>query len=99
MKQAHIFISGFVQGVGYRRFIKYHAKKLGVTGFIKNLPDDRVEAVLQPSASSGQEGEERVKKLMHVCNRGPFLSEVKNVAVEWENVEEEYTEFKILKYF
>jgi len=91
MKQAHIFVSGFVQGVGYRRFIRYHAKKLGVTGFIRNLPDDRVEAVLQSE-------EEALKKLMHICNRGPFLSEVKNVAVEWEIVEEKYTEFRILKY-
>lgn len=88
MKQVRVFISGFVQGVGYRRFIKYHAKKLGVMGYAKNLPDDRVEVVLQGD-------EEVLKKMIHICNKGPFLSEVKNVILEWEESLENFTGFEI----
>ena len=42
---AHVFISGFVQGVGFRQFVKRSAIKLGLTGWVKNLSDNRVEAV------------------------------------------------------
>lgn len=90
MKQAHIFVSGFVQGVGYRWFVKNNARKLGVTGWVRNISDRRVEAIFQGN-------EEAIKKLIHRCNKGPFLSEVKNLAVEWETIELRYEDFKILK--
>ena len=41
--QAHLFILGFVQGVGLRRFIRGKARKMGLTGWVTNLPDGRVE--------------------------------------------------------
>lgn len=75
---ARVFISGFVQGVGYRRFVKSAAKKLGLTGWVKNLADNRVEAILQGS-------KEQIEKMIAICEKGPFLSEVKNVVVEWED--------------
>lgn len=90
MKQAHIFVSGFVQGVGYRWFVKNNARKLGIKGWVRNLSDRRVEAVLQGN-------EESIKRVIHRCNKGPFLSEVKNLAVEWETPELQYDDFKILK--
>lgn len=75
---AHIFISGFVQGVGFRAFIKHHALKLGLTGWVKNLPDNRVEAVFTDS-------KEQIEKMIGICEKGPFLSEVKDVVVEWKD--------------
>lgn len=90
MVQAHIFVSGFVQGVGYRWFVKSNARKIGIKGWVRNLPDRRVEALLQG-------GEEDLKKLIHRCNKGPFLSEVKDLVVEWEIPELQYEDFKILK--
>lgn len=74
---AHIFISGFVQGVGFRQFIKNKANSLDLTGWVKNLPDNRVEAVFL-----GQK--ETIEKMIKICRKGPFLSEVKNVEVIWE---------------
>jgi acylphosphatase len=77
MFQAHLFISGFVQGVGYRQFVKSHAKKLDLKGWVHNLPDGRVEAVIQ--------GEKKIiEELIQLCKKGTFLSEVENVEVEWE---------------
>ena len=74
MKTAHIFISGFVQGVGFRQFIKNNADKLELTGFVGNLPDGRVEAVFSGS-------KEKIEEMIKVCKKGPFLSEVENVEV------------------
>jgi len=93
---AHVFISGFVQGVGYRQFIKRSARTLNLTGWVKNLSDNRVEAVFQSSASSGQEAKEQIEKIISACKKGPFLSEVKNVVVEWEDQSaENFSSFEI----
>lgn len=92
MKQAHVFISGFVQGVGFRAFIRNHARRLGINGWVKNLTDGRIEAVLQPSVDSH---ESDVEDLINLCNHGPFMAEVDEVTVDWENAEEIFDEFKI----
>lgn len=88
---AHIFISGFVQGVGFRAFLKHNALKLGLTGWIKNLPDNRVETVLQGRIKD-------IEKVILLCRKGPFLSEVKDVVVEWEDSSAEtFKSFEILR--
>jgi acylphosphatase len=86
---AHVFISGFVQGVGFRRFVKHHALKLGLTGWVKNLADNRVEAVFCGS-------KEQIEKITSVCEKGPFFSEVKNVQISIENTKIGYTSFDIV---
>jgi len=47
MKRVHVFISGKVQGVWFRSYTEAEAKKLGVKGWVRNLPDGRVEAVFE----------------------------------------------------
>lgn len=89
MKQARVFISGFVQGVGFRYFVKQNARKIGVTGWVRNLPDGRVEALVQGN-------EEKVKELISACSKGPFLSEVRDVVVEWEELQDKLQEFSVL---
>jgi acylphosphatase len=89
MKQAHVFISGSVQGVGYRQFVKSNARKLGLTGWVRNTEDGGVEAVLQ--------GEESMIEVMITqCKKGPFLAEVEHIGFEWEDSEEDFLDFKIL---
>lgn len=87
MKQVHLFISGFVQGVGYREFVRSEAKKLGISGWTRNLSDQRVEVVAQGIDAD-------LKKLIELCEKGPFLSEVKNVSVEWEELVEIFNSFE-----
>lgn len=96
MMQAHIFVSGYVQGVWYRKFVKTNAVKLGLTGWVRNLPDNRVEAVFQPSAGSGQEGKEKVEQLIKLCHDGSLMAEVSKVDFEWEDADEECMEFMII---
>lgn len=89
MKQAHVFISGNVQGVGYRQFVKQNARKLDLTGWVRNTEDGGVEAVLQ--------GEESMIEVMiEQCKKGPFMAEVEHCGFEWEEIEETYAEFKIV---
>lgn len=89
MKQAHIFISGLVQGVRFRQFIKNNAQKLGVNGWARNTRDNRVEALFEGK-------EENIKKLIEACNKGPYFAEVKNVVVEWEEGEQIFESFQIM---
>lgn len=96
MKQAHIFISGFVQGVGYRYFVKNNARKLGLTGWVRNLPDGRVEAILQSSSSSDQEGEKAIEQMIALCRKGPFLAEVRDLEVTWEETNERCKAFDVV---
>lgn len=89
MKQVHVYIFGFVQGVGYRQFVKRQAKKVGLFGWVRNIPDKRVEAVLQGE-------KEKIEQLIALCRKGPFLSEVENVEVVWEESTEEYKDFSVV---
>ena len=68
----HVMISGKVQGVNFREQIKEQAELLGITGWVRNTEDGRVEAIF--------EGErDRVEKLVDWCNTGPPLANVKEV--------------------
>ncbi len=89
MTQAHVFISGFVQGVGFRHFIRSQARELGLTGWVKNVPDGSVEAAFQGP-------KEKIEEIIKHCKRGPFLSEVEKVDVKWEKIEEKFDDFVIL---
>ena len=75
--RAHVFISGRVQGVFFRESTKNNAEKLGVSGWVRNLSDGRVEAVF--------EGKERdVKRMLEWCRTGPKLAKVEKVEIIWE---------------
>jgi acylphosphatase len=80
MQQAHIFISGIVQGVGFRFFVKNNAKDREVTGWVRNAEDGGVEAVF-----CGER--EKIEELIALCRKGPFLAEVKHLGFEWEKAE------------
>lgn len=86
MKVLHAIVFGYVQGVGYRKFVKQQATKLGLVGWVRNLPKGTVEFEVYGS-------EERVEDLVSACKRGPFLAQVKTIETNWEEKEFEYTEF------
>ena len=89
MKQIHVWISGFVQGVGYRVFTAKEAKKLKFTGWVQNLPDGRVEAIIQAR------DEKKLKDFISLLEKGSYFAQVRNIVVEWEHPTEVYSDFVI----
>jgi acylphosphatase len=74
--KAHVLISGLVQGVYFRDSARRLALREGVGGWIRNLPDGRVEAVfVGPRAA--------VERLVAWCHHGPPAARVERVDVEW----------------
>jgi acylphosphatase len=67
-----LFISGEVQGVGYRFFAQRAAARHQVTGYVKNLPDGRVEAVVEGTQAS-------VERFKQDLATGPTHSVVTNI--------------------
>ena len=88
MTRAHIFIEGRVQGVGFRHFTRKTADSHGVNGWVRNLSDGRVEAVFEGK-------EEQVKKMIDACRKGPPVSRVNELEVEWKEYENEFEKFKV----
>ncbi len=86
--RAHLFVSGRVQGVFFRENAKKKAEKLSVLGWIKNLKDGRVEAILEGDESS-------VAALVKWAARGPFWAKVENLETNWENYQAEFNSFEI----
>jgi acylphosphatase len=86
--RAHVFVSGRVQGVFFRSETRYEALRNGVTGWIRNLPDDRVEAVFEGDR-------EKVERLVEFARNGPRGARVSRVDVSWENYSGEFADFEI----
>lgn len=86
--RAHVFISGQVQGVFFRSQTQRKAIENIVTGWVRNLPDGKVEAVF--------EGErESVEKLVKFCKKGPPGANVAGVEVSFGTYAGDFREFKI----
>ncbi len=84
----HIFVYGRVQGIGYRGYVRRIANKIGVAGWVRNLHDGRVEAVV--------EGEEdKVNYFVELCKRGPPFARVDKVEVLTEPYKSEFFYFKV----
>ncbi len=75
MKAVDVTVSGRVQAVGYRAFTMRNALMLGVRGYVENLEDGRVHAVLEGD-------DHQVDKLLEMMRQGPGLARVKDVTVK-----------------
>ena len=84
----HIFVFGMVQGVFFRANTADTARRLGVTGWVRNVPDGSVEVIA--------EGEkETLEQLLEWCKRGPSAAEVSKVDFEWLEGSDEFSDFRI----
>ena len=86
--RAHVFVAGRVQGVFFRSETKHAANRYDVKGWVRNLPDGRLEAVF--------EGEkDAVNALLAFCKHGPTGAKVENIDLTWETYTGEIKKFEI----
>lgn len=69
----HLLLSGRVQGVGFRHFTTQQANELGIRGWVKNLPDGRLETVI---AGTKEDVEEMVRRM----EKGPRMASVSEIS-------------------
>jgi acylphosphatase len=82
--RVHVFVSGDVQGLGFRQAIAEKANEQGVTGWVRNLRDGRVEAVLEGPR-------DEVYRVVGLCRAGPKGARVSGVQVDREPPRDEKT--------
>ncbi|SFM73273.1 acylphosphatase [Thermodesulforhabdus norvegica] len=87
-KRVHLYISGRVQGVFFRDYMRDTARKVGATGWVRNLPDGRVEAVVEGEADA-------VNAVVNWCYRGSPASRVDNVEISEDIYSGEFSDFQI----
>jgi acylphosphatase len=86
--RARVIVHGYVQGVWFRQSTKDEATRIGVGGWVMNLPDGTVQALF--------EGEKKkVEEIVGWCHRGPSGARVTNVDIFWEPYKGEYKYFDI----
>lgn len=86
--RARILVTGKVQGVFFRDFVRENAIRLGLTGWVRNISEGDVEMVV--------EGEkEKTLQLVEKLHQGPPAAQVKEVTVNWQAPEGEFSNFSI----
>lgn len=84
-----ILVSGRVQGIGYRNYVRRRAEGLGIGGWVRNLSDGTVEVLAEGES-------DKVEQLLDVCSRGPPLAKVSNVEVRRETPKFEFAAFTVI---
>ncbi|MGD8744271.1 MAG: acylphosphatase [Candidatus Woesebacteria bacterium] len=87
--RAHLFVEGRVQGVSYRWWCRSAAQSLGLTGWVKNLEDGRVEAVFEGP-------EEKIEQMVKECKEGSRVADVDHIEIIREDATGEFEEFEIV---
>ncbi len=87
-KRIHILVSGLVQGVFFRAYTRKTAEKYGLTGWVRNLSDGRVEIVAEGP-------EESLLELLEWSKKGSPHAKVQGVRYRWLPYTGEYTNFDI----
>ena len=84
----HIIVHGVVQGVGFRYYVMSHAQNLGIRGFVRNLPNGKVEAEAYGERSL-------LEEFISAVKIGPMSAHVVDVEIEWKKFNSRYEYFEI----
>ncbi len=87
-ERAHVRISGRVQGVSFRDATRQEAESLGLSGWVSNLPDGRVEALFEGESDS-------VRRMVRWCEEGPNQADVDDVDVSYEEASGDLSGFEV----
>ena len=88
-QRIHIFVTGKVQGVFFRQTLKTMAEKNNIFGWVKNLKDGRVEAVLEGN-------QEKISRMIEWSHGGPPNAQVEDVEIRNETFIGEFSKFDVL---
>ncbi len=88
MQEIHIFVSGTVQGVGFRALVKRHAMLFDIKGFVRNLPDGRVEICAQGHT-------DQIKQFIYTIQKRPGSSTISEIETKYKPPQESYSSFEI----
>lgn len=86
--RVHVVARGVIQGVGFRSAVRREASLAGVKGYVRNMPDGKVEAVFEGEYSA-------VMELVGFCERGPSGADVSGIDVKNEEFKGEFQSFEI----
>lgn len=86
--RAHVLVQGLVQGVFFRDATRRRASELGLAGWVRNLPDGRVEAVFEG-------GETEVESAVEFVRKGPPHAQVLNLEVDYGTYTGEFPDFRV----
>lgn len=87
--RAHLLVLGKVQGVFYRASAQQEARRLGLCGWVRNLPSGEVEGEVE-----GEEAE--VEEFVAWCRQGPSRSLVSQVKVDKATYQGNYSTFQVI---
>ncbi|GLS84161.1 acylphosphatase [Paraferrimonas haliotis] len=88
MQRSFVRVSGKVQGVWFRASAKQKATELGLTGYVKNLEDGRVELLLQGAKPA-------VESMIEWCHHGPEQAHVDNVIIDDDVEDDIFLDFSL----
>jgi len=88
-QQLHALISGRVQGVGFRYFVKQSVGEKPITGWVRNLFDGRVEVLAEG-------GKEDLNYLLRKLNEGPGVGYVEDIREHWGTASGQFDDFQVL---
>ena len=87
--QLHAIVEGRVQGVGFRFFVLQNAMQLGLTGWVRNTWDDKVEVCAEGPRST-------LETLSGMLRTGPGSANVTSLITDWQPASGKYSSFKVL---
>ncbi len=87
-QQFHAIVHGIVQGVNFRYATRQEAQRLGVVGWVRNLPDGTVEVLAEGKRAA-------LESLLSFLHKGPPAARVTRVDVEWGSASGTFTRFEI----
>jgi acylphosphatase len=88
--RAHVWVKGRVQGVGFRAHVEFYANQIGVTGWVRNVGWDTVEAVAEGTRAQAE-------RFIEMMKQGPGMSRVDEARVEYEAATGEFKEFGVTR--
>lgn len=88
----HVYITGRVQGVFFRDWTRRSAQELELKGWIKNLPDRRIEAVFEGLKV-------KLEEILRRCQDGPDPAHVEHIDAIWEKATGEFKTFEIIYHY